>query len=135
MLADSHDAFWLRHLGEDAGGPVAQPLPPGVSMITAADRNDTKTPRIRHFLPRFRAAPPPAPERDAWEAWQALLASREHDSAAGPEGAMNVALPNGFGTVSSSLIALAAPGRGEPAAVWRFAAGPPDQAEFQAVEL
>lgn len=135
VIADSRDAFWLRHLGEDAESVVVQPLPPGFSMITAADRNDIKSPRIGHFLPKFREAQIPDPSKDVWCAWEALLASREHDPAVGPEGAMNVALPNGFGTVSSSLIALAAPSGDRAESLWRFAAGAPDRARYEAVDL
>ncbi|WP_119168798.1 NRDE family protein [Algihabitans albus] len=135
VIADSQDAFWLRHIGEDAESVVVQPLPPGLSMITAADRNDTKSPRIGHFLPRFRDATPPDPAADDWSAWEALLASRDHGPSVGPEGAMNVALPNGFGTVSSSLLALAKPEAERPRALWRFAAGSPDGAAFETVDL
>lgn len=135
VIADSQDAFWLRHLGEDAESVVVQPLPPGISMITAADRNDTKSPRIRHFLPQFRQAAAPDPAAGDWRAWERLLASRDHDPAVGAEGAMNVALPNGFGTVSSSLLALPALGSDRATALWRFAAGPPDTAIYEAVDL
>ncbi|HSR71205.1 MAG TPA: hypothetical protein VLL72_02380, partial [Kiloniellales bacterium] len=53
--------------------------------------------------------------------------------------AMTVRLPSGFGTVSSSLIALPAPSRSldrpslQP--VWLFAPGPPDRTPFEPVEL
>ena len=135
VIADSQDAFWLRHLGEDAESVVVQPLPPGFSMITAADRNDMKSPRIGYFLPKFRDARIPDPSKGNWDAWESLLASRDHDPAVGPEGAMNVALPNGFGTVSSSLIALAAPSGDRAESLWRFAAGAPDGARYETVEL
>ena len=41
VVADNRDAFWLRNLGHAKGWIEAWPLPPGVSMITAHDRNDT----------------------------------------------------------------------------------------------
>ena len=54
------------------------PLPPGLSMIDRARPRTTLARRAaRPHLPRFRAAPPPDPERGDWTAWEALLASRE----------------------------------------------------------
>lgn len=134
VVADSREAFWLRHLGEDAEQVVAMPLPPGLSMLTAHDRNDLRgSPRQRLNLPRFREAAPPDPAAGDWSAWESLLGSREELPGEGPASAMTVALPNGFGTVSSSLLALPAdPGRSPR---WRFAAGPPGQAAFEEVAL
>ncbi len=120
VIADARAAFWLRR---DAASPKieSRALAPGVSMVTAGELNDPESPRIRAYLGRFRAAPPPDPDGGDWHAWEALLASREGDGAAmtfGPDG--------GFGTVSSALIALSADGR----RVWRFAPGPPDSTPF-----
>lgn len=132
VVADSHEAFWLRHLGEDAEQVVAMPLPPGLSMLTAHDRNDLRgSPRQRLNLPRFREAPAPDPEAGDWRAWEQLLASREELPGEGPASAMTLSLPNGFRTVSSSLLALPAHPIRPP--LWRFAAGPPDQAPFETV--
>ena len=62
FVADNRDAFWIRSLGHQGDGRVAaHPLPPGLSMLTAHDLNDAESARIRHHLPRFRAAPPPDP--------------------------------------------------------------------------
>jgi uncharacterized protein with NRDE domain len=124
VVADNRDAYWLANR---EGGRVVEvrPLPDGLSMICADDRNDPATPRIRSNLPRFAAAPPPDPEAEDWSAWAELLASTDHDPADGPAGAMRMALPGGFGTGSSSLIALPAPGRDRRPA-WRFAAVPVD---------
>lgn len=138
VIADRLEAFWLCSRFE-ANGPGAAPpievypLPPGVSMITASDRNDTASPRIRTYLPRFEKAVPPDPETGNWNAWKALLGSRAHDSATGPEGAMTVAKDGGFGTVCSSLIALGTARGGRPWTVWMFAAGAPDKTPFEPV--
>lgn len=133
VVADNQDAFWIRHLGGESD-PVLQPLPPGLSMLTAHDRNDTRgSPRQRHYLPRWRAARIPDPERDDWQEWEALLASREEAPGEGPASAMNVQLPDGFGTLCTSLIALPADIRQRP--VWRFSAGPPDQAAYERIDL
>ena len=72
VVADSDEAFWLRHDGGKA--PVFHALPEGLSMFTARERNDAKSARIRTHLEDFEAAAPPDPERGAWDDWAALLA-------------------------------------------------------------
>src|SRR5437667_90012 len=85
IIGANRDAFWLRHADPSGVMPVTMhPLPVGLSMITSVDLNDFESPRIRDYLPRFKAAPPPDPERGDWTAWQDLLASDESDPAAGP---------------------------------------------------
>ena len=42
--------------------------------------------------------------------------------------------PGGFGTVSSSLIALPAIERAEIRPIWRFASGPPEGWQWQRVD-
>ena len=147
VVADAHEAFWIRamHDGEaaeshsTAGGsaeadrrPVIERLPAGLSMITAHDRNDARSPRIRRYLPRFGASRAPRPEQADWKDWVALLAARETDAGAGPGGAMTVITPSGFGTVCASLMALPADEATPP--VWLFAAGRPGEAPFAALD-
>jgi hypothetical protein len=126
VLADAEGAFFLRGLGH--GRPEARPLPPGLSMVTAHDPNDLSSPRIARALPRFRAAPPPDPDAADWSAWETLLA----DTAPGEDraAALNVPPRDGFGTVCSSLVALAADGR----MVWRFCPAPPGAAAFRTLD-
>ncbi|MDP6572655.1 MAG: NRDE family protein [Rhodospirillales bacterium] len=138
VVADGRDAFWLRSAGGEEGaaeeaGVEVMALPEGLSMITAHDRNDPSDPRIRDTLPRFRAAPAPDPGAGDWASWESLLASREHGPGDGPGDAMNVVTDTGFGTVSSSLIALPAPARVGAGPLWLFAPGRPDEAGFEAV--
>ncbi|MEO8713604.1 MAG: hypothetical protein ABI369_01180, partial [Acetobacteraceae bacterium] len=123
VLADRTGAVFLRGLGH--GRPQAHALPEGVSMVTAHDPNDRDSPRTARHLPRFQAAP--APDTDGWKAWRAILADRSGD----PGEQLNVTPRAGFGTGSSSLIAL--PSDGAP--VWLFAPGPPDQAAFEPIVL
>jgi hypothetical protein len=137
VVADNRDAFWLRGLGLAQGWIEAWPLEPGFSMITAHDRNDRQTSRrIDAFLPRFAAAAAPRPEAglDGWREWIALLAERTVAPGGTLYDAMNIVGTGGFGTVSSSLIALPAPGAGTKP-VWLFAAGRPDEAPYEAVPL
>ena len=140
LIADSDSLFWLRSAGRENGtdGPSdveVIELPPGLSMFTAYDRNDPQSARIRMYLPQFEAARPPDPGAGDWSGWTSLLASRLHDAEAGPGGAMNVAAEAGFGTVSSSLIALPAAGRTGVGQVWLFAAGPPGDLPFEHISL
>ncbi len=136
FAGDVHGAFWLRNTGSRADdGVEVYPLPAGLSMLTAHDLNDPQSPRIRAYLPRFRAAPVPDPEAGDWDAWTALLASRLHDEREGPTAAMNVETDTGLRTLSSALIALPAPGRAGVKPVWRFAPGPPHRTTFEPVEL
>ncbi|HXV25026.1 MAG TPA: hypothetical protein VED46_12305, partial [Alphaproteobacteria bacterium] len=112
-----------------------KPLPSGLSMITAHDRNDLTSPRIRRFLPRFEAAPPPDPARGDWRHWTALLANREHGPGESPGGAMSISLDSGFGTVSSALIALPAAQAPSHKPVFLFAGGRPGDVPYEPVEI
>ncbi len=135
VVADNRDAFWLRNLGHPQGWVEAQPLPPGLSMITAHDLNDTaKSPRIRTYMPRFASVQPPDPETGDWRSWESLLSSGEAAAGAPATDAMAFTTDSGFATVSSSLLALPALGR-KRRPVWRFAPGRPDQHPFADVNL
>jgi len=116
VVADNRDAFWLAHRGE--GGVVAQPIAAGLAMMTSRELDDPSSPRIRRYRDRFAAAEPPDPDRDDWQAWQSLLEDTEPDPALDAQSAMRFMLANGFGTVSSALVALAAPGV-RPPVRWR----------------
>jgi uncharacterized protein with NRDE domain len=140
VIADERAAYWLRSLGgEGPGGVEVFPLPPGLSMLTAGDLDDSTSPRIRAHLPRFQAAREPEPETGDWQAWQEILASRVYDAADGPFAAMSVASDMGFETVSSSLIAL--PSRTESLSgsprrpIWLFAPGRPDIELYQPITM
>jgi len=124
IIADNRDAFWLRNDGRRI---EVHPIPPGLHMLTGLDLNDPTCPRIAAHLERFRAAPPPDPANNAWADWPSWLA--DGDSAAA---ALCFAHPDGFGTMSSALIALPAIGS-EARPLWWFASGPPSQAPFEAV--
>ena len=135
VIADNRDAFWLRNLGHPQGWVEAEPLTPGLSMITAHDLNDTtKSARIRAFLPRFAAASAPDPEAGDWRSWESLLGSSEVAAGAPVTDGMAFTTDSGFATVSSSLLALPALGR-KRRPIWRFAPGRPGQHPFADVDL
>ncbi|MDE0201050.1 MAG: NRDE family protein [Rhodospirillaceae bacterium] len=133
VVADSEEAFWLRHDGGKA--PVFHALPEGLSMFTARERNDLDSPRIRAHLWDFESALPPEPELGAWEDWAALLARGAGDSGGDPEAAMCIEPVGGFGTINASLIALPRPDRPGVTPVWLFAAGPPNRHRFENIEI
>jgi hypothetical protein len=112
-----------------------QELPPGVSMVTAHDLNDTASERIQLHLPLFRDAPEPEPEIGDWRAWETILASRRGGANRGRESALAIVGDQGFGTVSGSLIALPAIGADDAHPIWRFSAGVPGDMPFVDVAL
>ncbi len=125
VIADARDAVFLRGLG--TGAPETVPLGEGITMVTAHDPNDLGSPRTARHLPRFRAAPPPAPPDD-WTVWETLLAD-DRVGAIGIAEALNVPPTQGFGTVASSLVALGEAG----ARSWRFCPGRPVPGGFREV--
>lgn len=59
IVADNRDAFWAK---SDGTGLVhINTIPPGLHMISAMDLDDSASPRLAAYLPRFRAAPPARP--------------------------------------------------------------------------
>lgn len=133
VVADNRDAFWLA-LRPDAAGVAVEALPPGLSMITAHDRNSDASQRQVRWRPAFDAAPRPRPDdgADGWRSWAPLLAGGR-DPDAPPKTAMLVEDDEAdFGTVSSALLALPATGLEQPP-VFFFADGRPDHAAFAPV--
>ncbi|MCW5699906.1 MAG: NRDE family protein [Rhodospirillales bacterium] len=140
VVADRREGYWLHsdHDGRgdgDTGTIAIERLPEGLSMVTAYNRNDVKSPRMRRYLPQFEGAAIPDPDAGDWSAWTRLLGDRRSDSGGSPGGAMTVATDTGFGTVSSTLIALPGEGAVSPSPIWLFASGPPDRTPFHPVDL
>ena len=100
-------------------------------MITSLELNDRASPRIAGSLDRFRAATPPDPEAGDWSGWSSLLADRSRHLPDDPGSALNIVTDHGYGTVSSSLIAL--PEAAERRIIWLFSAGAPDRAPWYPV--
>jgi hypothetical protein len=123
VLADGSGAWFVRGLGH--GHPQAEPLPQGVSMITAHDPNDLTSPRTARHLPRFAAAEPSSAAD--WQPWRDILA----DTRGEPAEQINVVPEDGFGTVCSSFVVL----RPGETPIWLFAADAPHAAEFLPVTI
>ena len=138
IIADAGEAFWLRFPGQGSAGATtveATEVASGLSMVTAHDLNDPASPRMARYLPQFQTARPPDAGSGDWSSWQELLASVDFDEGAGPGGAMCVNGDGGFGTTSSSLIALPSPRMAAVKPVWLFAAGRPGPAAWLPVSL
>ncbi len=135
LVADNRAAFWLAHRGD--GGPVlATPIAEGCAMLTAHDMNDSASPRIAHYRPRFAESAPADPRHQQdWAAWERLLASRERGDPNDPRSAMNLTGEPGFATVSSTVLALPSVEQLGTAPIWRFAVGPLDDGSFEPVQL
>ncbi len=122
MVVAERAAVWFIR-NDEAGELSAEPLPPGLHMLTAHDPDDLSSPRVARHLPRFRAAQAPNPPD--WAVWQTLLA----DEAPPREAALSVPPMDGFGTTCASLLALSMSGDVQ----WWFAPGRAGKAAFHLV--
>jgi len=135
FVGDPVSAHWIRHeAGERKAAVEVHEMPPGLHMLSARELDDPSLARMRTFLPRFRQAAVPSPERGEWGAWRHLLGIRAYSEVDGPYAAMNLDLPNGFRTRSSHFLALPRyPGAVAP--LFLHADGAPDRAPFEPVPL
>src|SRR5690348_7306212 len=123
LLADNPEAFSLKHADPAGAQPLSpREITPGLAMIAAGDLDD-ETSRLKRYRPLFERAKAPDPTTGDWSAWEKLLADDRPDPADGAGNSMRFLTPEGFGTVSSALVALPAPGRRK--AKFRFAAWQP----------
>jgi hypothetical protein len=132
IVADARDGFWLRHAG---GARVElRPLKEGLSLIAAGDVDDLATRRLELAMPAFRAWPAPEPDRGDWAGWEALLGGTRAPPGEPATAAMRFRT-DGYGTVSSALIALPGhDGAGRPAR-FRFAEWQPEPTSWREVSL
>lgn len=138
VIADAHGANVIASFGTEQGGRVdVTPAPEGISLITAYDLNDLKSPRINHYKPLFEEADIPDPDNDQWRHWEELMGSSLHGVNADERGAMNVQTDTGFGTVCTSFIALPALHRTRIGIKprWLFCTGPAGTAKMEPVCL
>lgn len=136
VIADNRDAYWLKSTGGDGDGKIeATEIPVGLSMLTSFDMNDTASPRVEYFKPKFEAALAPNVDAGDWSEWEALLSSGEHGTNTDTRDAMRVTTDFGFGTLSSALVALPSVNYNDRKPVWLFANGAPGSAPFQPVSL
>lgn len=132
VMVDPVSSYLVRNQGDALD---VSEIPPGLHMLTAGDLDDETDPRIGSYLPRFRNADTPAPESGDWREWEDLLAVRSYPDGETPRAAMCFQMNNGFGTRSSSLIALPRHPGFDTRPIWLFAGGPPDQVDFAPVDF
>jgi len=136
VIADNRDAFWIK---ADGGHVAVRPLAPGLHMLSAQDLDDLGSPRIKAYLEPFTAAVRPEPAPDLphggdWNAWTRLLRDTGNPGNESEEApAMCFTRDSGFGTVSSSLIALPAAELEGGRPLWLYADSRPDRAEYRPV--
>lgn len=143
VIADVREAFWLCSPGIEEGAGTHEvkmaAIPAGLSMITAHGLDDPASARMSLYLERFRDADPPTPgsgpDAADWKAWIGLLSCRESADPDDPTGAMTVVTEDGFGTVSSSLIALPRPSMAPVRPQWLFAPEAPGEARFSPITI
>ena len=135
LIADNTNAYWLK---SDEGSPIIEyfDIPEGLSMITAYDRNDMNSERIKTYLDQFSMASIPDPANKDWMDWELLLGS-SYSKSNNPLSAMCVKTDMGFQTVSSSLIALPnfEPKLALKKPIFRFCPSSPDITPFQDMDL
>ena len=130
LIADNINAYWIK---SDEEQEVIEyfNIPDGLSMITAYDRNDLKSKRIKTYLSKFALSLEPNPSKGEWQDWEMLLGSTYSEDK-NPLSAMCVKTDMGFQTVSSTLIALPSfqPKGAKQKPVYKFANGSPDLSSY-----
>ena len=132
VIGDNTNIF---HIANRAGEKdlSVENFPGGLSMLTSQEINDQRNARIKTFLPMFQDAEPPDPENGNWAAWQTILSNNNYDPAFDPTAAMCITSDWGFGTVSSTLLALPELGAKDIKGIYLFAAGQPDRTEYHLI--
>jgi hypothetical protein len=132
IVADERDGFWLRHAGR--GRIEVRPVKEGLSLIAAGDLDDLGTRRLELAMPAFREWPAPEPDRGDWAAWESLLGSTRAPPGEPATSAMRFRT-DGYGTVSSAVIALPARDGSARKAGFRFAGWLPEETPWRDVDL
>ena len=132
IVADERDGFWLRHA--DRRRVEVRPLKDGLSLIAAGDIDDLATRRLQLAMPAFRAWPVPEPDLGEWRGWQELLGSDRVPPGEQATAAMRFRT-DGYGTVSSALIALPTHAEPELRPIFRFASWLPQETPWREIDL
>lgn len=127
VIADRDTAIWIR-----AQGTLSQhQFPTGLSLLANGELNAMSHTRISTYQPLFEHAAAPDPDRDQWQEWAQLLGQTPVPGGAADSGMVIPVDHRGFGTVSSTMLAIPADPGARPA--WKFAPGSPDQSVFASV--
>jgi len=135
LICDSLGCYWIKNSGENISPQVEViSIVPGLHMLTAHELDDINSHRTKVWLKQFQNAATPNPGSNDWHAWHTLMSRRDAPDEFGPHAAMNVDLAGGFGTVSSTLIALPASGSAQEV-VWLFADDAPDKTSYSLISI
>jgi len=138
VLADNQNAFWLKLDNTKSNGISTFEIPLGISMLTSGDINDNKSERIKEFMPLFKKAKLPDPAKDEWSSWKSIL-SKGSCSTENVTNGMCFKTESGFGTLSSSLIALGSADIAfsdkSNSIKWLFSNGPPNLNIYNPVRI
>ena len=135
FVADNRDAWWLRSTGPKARKVEVFEIPEGVSMLTAWDLNAEGSVRTSFHLPLFADAVQPDPENQEWQCWEELMGSTDHAPNSVTGEAMLIRTDRGFGTLSTSLIALESPEIYNARKIWRFLDRSDETTPYFSVEI
>ena len=135
FIGDNLNAYWIKS-DESSAFIEYFNLPEGLSMITAYDRNDISSGRIKNYLSKFSLAATPEPSRNEWQDWETLLGSTYCQNNE-PLTAMCIKTDIGFQTVSSCLIAIPGfqPRLGQKKPIFKYANGSPDLHSFEELKF
>jgi hypothetical protein len=132
VVGDNTDVLHVANRAS-ADRIAVEKVPSGLSMLTSREINDCRNARIKMYLPQFELADVPNPDSGDWMAWRQILSDKNCDPTIDPSSAMCIVSNWGFGTVSSTLLALPAPGADNPLGIYMFAPGRPDQSDYAPV--
>ena len=135
FIADNRDAWWLRSMGPTGKKVDIFEIPNGFSMLTASDLNSNDSARNKFHLPNFRRANSPDPEANDWQSWKELMNSKDHAPGESFSESMLIDINQGFGTLSTSLIALETSEVNKPRKKWQFLDQSITESEYIDIEI
>ena len=128
LLADQNNAYMLELNSKRKEKIIKKVILPGIHIITSKNINDPTCKRIAKFLPLFKKAPRPQPSLNKWDAWISLLSQKNEENI--NDTYLNLCHRSGFGTVSSSLIAIKS---NEKKIAWLYSNQPPSVTSYKRI--
>jgi len=137
LLADQHHVFVVQLNSKNKDKVSEKVILPGLHMLTSKNINDPTCPRIKKFLSLFLDKKRPSPNEYHFEEWKSLLSKKAKYNEKG--NFLNFYEKSGFGTVSSSIIAIKS--TNEQFAntncenIWLFANGAPNSNNYKKMKI